>query len=253
MDKRTDINVYILTHKELEYGIWDNSLYTPLQVGFADDLYSCRDNTGDNISEWNPLFLELTGIYWIWKNIHTPFKGNCQYRRRLEIPEDFDFEELFKDAKVLAPKPLQLGCPVLMQYALFHNPYDIVTCKNALLELYPDYEDAWNKYIVNGHTLFYSNGFVMRAEDYDTYCEWLFSVLDRTKEKLGFSTVEDVRHHVEEAVESGKINSKARTDVSYQMEIFGFLSERLFTLYILNNFQDRIAVMPYKKMENIPI
>lgn len=253
MDKRKDINVYIYTHKELPYGIWDNSLYTPLQVGFADDLCTCRDNTGDNISEWNPLFLELTGLYWIWKNIHTPYKGACQYRRRLELPEDYDFEELFKDAKVLAPVPLQLGAPVLMQYSMFHNPFDIATCKKALLELYPDYAEDWEKYIVNGYTLFYSNGYIMKAEDFDAYCEWLFSVLNRTKEKLGFNSIEDVRHHVEKAIESGIINARARTDISYQMEILAFLSERLFTLYVLKNFPDKIATIPYKKYEGIRI
>lgn len=52
-----------------------DSMYLPMQVGAsvkkADgktlDLGYTKDDTGDNISEKNPLFCELTGLYWAWK------------------------------------------------------------------------------------------------------------------------------------------------------------------------------------------
>ena len=60
------IRIYTLTHKNFE--IPKDPMYVPLQVGRAtkDDLGYLCDNTGDNISEKNCYYSELTGIYWIW-------------------------------------------------------------------------------------------------------------------------------------------------------------------------------------------
>ena len=38
----------------------------------------------------------------------------------------------------------------------------------------------YDKYIKKGPNLYYSNGFIMKAEDYDRYCEFLYQV-DKSK------------------------------------------------------------------------
>ena len=78
------IRIYTLTHKNFE--IPKDPMYVPLQVGRAtkDDLGYLCDNTGDNISEKNCYYSELTGIYWIWRNVHDlDYVGVCHYRRYL--------------------------------------------------------------------------------------------------------------------------------------------------------------------------
>ena len=58
------------------------------------DSISCdlRDNTGDNISEENEEYSELTGYYWIWKNDTADVVGIEHYRRhflqKLNIEND---------------------------------------------------------------------------------------------------------------------------------------------------------------------
>ena len=49
------------------------------------------DNTGDNISELNGLFCELTGLYWGWKNLSADYIGLSHYRRLYAFPSFLDF------------------------------------------------------------------------------------------------------------------------------------------------------------------
>ena len=56
MQKRDDIQIYELAYNKVNYGLWDNSLYTPLQCGTASnkvDVCDLKDNIGDNISDKN--------------------------------------------------------------------------------------------------------------------------------------------------------------------------------------------------------
>ena len=39
------------------------------------------DDTGENISDKNKYYSELTGIYWVWKNTRQNITGTCHYRR----------------------------------------------------------------------------------------------------------------------------------------------------------------------------
>ena len=46
------------------------------------------DNTGDNISELQPYFSELTVQYWAWKNQDADYYGLCHYRRFLSFSDE---------------------------------------------------------------------------------------------------------------------------------------------------------------------
>ena len=71
-----------MAHKKYEK--LNNDIYIPLQVGAAlhNSLGYHSDNTGDNISERNPYYSELTGLYWLYKNdSDCDITGLCHYRR----------------------------------------------------------------------------------------------------------------------------------------------------------------------------
>lgn len=253
MEKRTDAQIYMFNHKPLEYGVWDNALYTPIEVGAAlrePFMPQIRDNDDpDNISEKNPVYLELTGLYYVWKHCHPEkYKGTIQYRRRFEFPEDYDFDMIFTDHDAVACQPLRLPS-VRLQYCVCHSYTDMQVLEKVVKEMYPEYAEDFDEYITYGTKLYYSNGLIMRAEDYDKYCEWLFSILDRFMVERGWFTNDDVRMAVQEEVREGVRRSTKGED--YQMEICAFLSERLMTLYLRHNC--RVYEMPYKKYEGILI
>ena len=61
--------------------------YIPIRVGSAiaeSDFSFLRDDTGDNISEKNSNYAELTAQYWVWKNYDlsdVDYVWFCHYRR----------------------------------------------------------------------------------------------------------------------------------------------------------------------------
>ena len=72
----------------------EDKMYIPVQVGSEGkaDLGYQKDNEGENISEKNPYFCELTGLYWAWKNLNADYVGLVHYRRYFslnkKIPKD---------------------------------------------------------------------------------------------------------------------------------------------------------------------
>ena len=73
--------IYIATHKEFKVPAEEG--YVPIYVGAEGKQKLCylSDNTGENISQKNKNYCELTGMYWIWKNTNDEYKGMVHYRR----------------------------------------------------------------------------------------------------------------------------------------------------------------------------
>ena len=76
-----DVRMYVMTHKKI--APIASSIYHILHVGKKgkEDLGYPGDDTGDNISEKNTNYCELTGMYWLWKNCNCDIIGICHYRR----------------------------------------------------------------------------------------------------------------------------------------------------------------------------
>ena len=130
-EKRTDAQIFVLCYKKVDYNIPNNSLYTPLQCGSEinkENVCDVKDNTLDNISEKNECFAELTGTYWLWKNVCKNYKyiGQCQYRRQMLLNETTDFDSLFKHYDIICGVPLRFGATVYQQYDKCHNIDDLI-------------------------------------------------------------------------------------------------------------------------------
>ena len=241
------MKIFIIGYKPTEYGYWCTPPYVPLQVGFEEDFLKLRDNIGDNIAEWNSVYSENTGIYWVWKHCDDDIIGVCQYRRRIKVPDG-----AFDRYDVVVSQHLRTIPTVRKQYELFHGKYDFDLVKKIIEEYFPDYLEKYYEVIEEGHSLHHSNNFVMRRELFNGYCSFLFFVLGEFFRRKGWNTPQEARKGVR-----SEINRRVRGNaqgLDYQCLVGGFLSERLLTLWLAKNVpEDRILEVEMIKMEDTRI
>lgn len=252
MVKRNDVQIYELAFRKVLYGFWDNILYTPIQCGSACNkvnVCELKDNTGDNISDKNYFYSETTGTYWIWKNApHTKYVGQCQYRRRLEFNEDYDFETIFKDHKIIVSRPIFLSMTLDNQLALCHPQIDIKSFENIVYRKFPEYAETFNNVFHRGKILFFSSSYITTWNLFNDYCSFMFHILDEYFTSFGFDNRDRLFGYVKNRMPK-TIDFRIKP-LEYHMLIGGFLQERLFTTWVLNNFdKDDIYYKDFKFME----
>ena len=106
-----DIQILIAAHKECKVPE-KKDFYLPILVGAKGKKNIegfIRDDEKVNISEKNPYYCELTGLFWAWKNLDSDYVGLSHYRRYFteskKIPKEedkkFDLFELGYNVYVL--------------------------------------------------------------------------------------------------------------------------------------------------------
>jgi hypothetical protein len=243
MQRKMDDHIYVMTHKpftpprdplyqsvHVGRSLWlkehgyelspvaeESAVQDKKQIAERDDLLRFRgDDTGDNISDQNCYFSELTGMYWVWKNVHSDVVGICHYRRYL-LDHDgrlFNHESIaaaLKEYDVITTKNLQLNFPYNEGFASHHKPIYLETTAEVLGELYPEYYATFNRLVREKHTYF-GNMLIMKKTLYDEYMEWLFAILFGVQKRV-----------------------KVEEEDSYHRRIFGFISEFLQYVWIVKN------------------
>lgn len=272
--KSNDVKIFSLCYEKKNFDFLDDAVITPLQVGAANGTNVCatKDNTGDNISRGNYYYIENTGTYWIWKNVNAKYKGQMQYRRPLSgVSDEMKFDEVFSKYDVITcepfhhpshktptkEEPMVIDADTVEQgYAFSHCIDDLIILEMVISMYYPEYLDSYYKYIKHGPNLYYSNGFIMKSEDFDRYSEFLFNCLNGYLRLADIKSEKELMDHVKYNIEVGKYPRFTDTKnvppqaIKWQCSIGGFLSERLWTLWLQHNFSDeKILKLPYIKME----
>lgn len=200
--------VYVATHAQ-SINQFD-SYEVPIQTGAAlsDAILSpIRDNTGDNISTQNRTFCELTALYWIWKNDHHAIKGLSHYRRRF-ITTAERIETALTSHDLILPPPYYFRDSLLNEYRKFHIFSDLERVTQIAESLTPDIHPILCR-VMESNQLFPYNMWIAPEAIWNDYCEWLFQILFLAEKEIDLT---------------------GRTP--YQQRVFGFLSERLFNVYI---------------------
>ncbi len=211
------LRVIVASHKP--YAIPPGDIYVPVQVGAAGKPTIpgfLRDDAEDGISERNPTFCELTGLYWAWKNLKADALGLAHYRRHFRgahgIATEEDFVRLLSKHDVILPNPRNYWIETTYsQYVHAHHAADLDVTRAILAERHPGFVDAFDAVMksTKGHRF---NMFVMKRLVLDEYCAWLFDVLFELERRLDISSYS-----------------------AYDARVFGFVGERLLDVWIRAN------------------
>lgn len=200
------------------------------------------DNTGDNISEKNKSYCELTTQYWAWKNTDYDYYGFCHYRRFFSFSKEalketqwgtVECEYLseatqkklclnrksvekyvegydFLIAKAIPTK--QLGAKTIRKHydnarELYVKDFDCMM--DIIREKYPDIY-PWAEKYSKGGVSYPCNMFIMKKAIFQEYNEFLFDVLDEFEKRTDLT-----RYCVQ------------------SLRVTGHLAERLLGIYYL--------------------
>ena len=217
-----DIKIYVVCHKP-SY-VPENPYLYPIQVGTAlngTKLPGMRhDDEGDNISQKNKTYCELTAQYWAWKNEDADYYGFFHYRRYLafdpslnkddgwgNIAYDRISEEAIQEMK-LQPEVMRAlitkydvisvrgrryprvktegkAMDVYHEYGMvpFQHREDLDITLQILKEKYPEYAQTADEYMKSG-SAHECNMFIMKKEVYRKYCAWLFDILFEAEKQI---------------------------------------------------------------------
>ena len=222
------IRVYKMMHhkdKALQTEYFDPDYMFLLQVGAAnadERVAMASDNLGDNISEKNGNYSELTGLYWIWKHQMSRsdkemYIGLAHYRRILQLSKDDELRLLDNDIDVVLPYPMLYEPDIEVHHERYLSEDEWSAVLQALEELQPEYDDAFKVILKQGY-LYNYNIILAKAQVLDDYCSWLFPILFR----------------IEQIVDPDGTREPNR--------FIGYVGETLETLYFMYNKQElRIA------------
>ena len=256
----TDLTIYVVTHGPEPLLV--NDLYQPIRVGLSQNEVVpegyLADRTGKAISEKNANFCELTAAYWITYNApETSYVGLCHYRRYFNPYNPvWNFkpskqkkvnEAEFLNTKLVTTAPqkqqklmvgwlqqydLILPVPYQMrndqkqyislteQYAQDHDVNYLELTKKIIVEMYPEMKNSVRNYLDEAPSNFHmGNMMITSRELWISYHERMFPILFRLEEQIEIPAD------------------------TYQQRIFGFISERLVTLYFYHHAY-RIKQLP---------
>lgn len=242
------VRLFVTTHKNVNR--FESDIMQPVQVGLHEGSYrfpwAFHDDEGENISDRNPRYCELTTQYWAWKNVDADYYGFCHYRRYFDFSDTLHKENPYgeiMDDYIDAKAAKEYGLDdtnierVVRQYDVITTPFgdltkiidkhgtpralweaapllhddDMLRCYRILCKMYPDYKEDADAFFT-GNKACFCNMFIMKKEIFFDYCSWMFPILEEFDKNTSYSD------YSKEAL---------RTP--------GHLSERLLNIYLMHH------------------
>lgn len=216
MTERPSVKIVVSCHKP--FPIPDSDVYLPVQVGAINAAAipgMQPDDEGENISERNFTFCELSAQYWAWKNLNADYVGQCHYRRyfcfgeamgecddhaQIVVPHltNETAHQLALDDSALISQEVQRAdittahwwdvrgvktprgasrnvAEHMTSYGLYSYD-DLEVLKQVVRDRRPEYFDDLEAYLAGDRYLGY-NCFVMRRAAFEELCSFEFDVL----------------------------------------------------------------------------
>ncbi len=177
-------------------------------------------------------------MYWAWKNIkklypNLEYIGLNHYRRYFSFDKKdilFDvinkpeneiknyklnikrLSSLIRKGYTIVSRCMIYPFPEYLNYAAFLFSADFRTLRKLIHSICPEYDDSFFELMFRRNAHFGYNMFVMKWEDFDSYCTWLFKILFEAEKQIDISTYKG--HH---------------------RRIYGYMAELLFNVWVINH------------------
>ncbi|MGN8629379.1 DUF4422 domain-containing protein [Lactobacillus amylovorus] len=220
------MKVVIMVAAHKKFPMPDKKGYLPVLVGAAKNyepgIEYQRDDEGENISAKNPNYNELTAVYWAWKNLKDiDAIGLVHYRRLFFDSKPYNLdnvisienvEKLLTKYDVILPKKRNYYIETnYSHYIHAHHKEPLDKTREIIVQYYPNYLSNYDK-VMHRTQAHMFNMFIMKREAFDSYCQFVFSVLKRLEDKIDISD-----YSVQEA------------------RVFGYISELLMDVWLETN------------------
>ncbi len=196
--KEKDIKILVATHKK--YNMPEDDIYLPINGGAKGKKVEYQgDDEGENISEKNPYYCELTSLYWAWKNLDNEYIGLAHYRRHFATKRAYFsnankrmkkvlskemVNKLLEETDIILPKKRKYYIENLYSHYA-HTMYaeTLDETRKIIEEKTPEYIEEFYK-LHKRTSAHIFNMFIMKKELLDKYCEWLFDILFELERRL---------------------------------------------------------------------
>lgn len=186
----------------------------PIQAGAANTKERvCELNDYDGFSESisidNYRYGEFSAVFWMWKNVDTPWIGISHYRRIYNVSDEYIAQLLDEKTDIITLKPISRNQDVSVkeQYRLDHYGYDWDVVMKLLHKSFPQFAEFADT--IYDKPLFHPYAMsIMRKELFDEFCGMAFGI---------------IRDFI--------VESAVKTD-KYQRRDIGFLLERMLSAFV---------------------
>ena len=243
------VRIIIAAHKKTQ--LPKDDIYLPVFVGAAMRDGAAipgyvPDNQGDQISAKNPMYSELTGLYYAWKNLGADTLGLVHYRRYFEgkrhrkaaadgkTPEAFrkvlcgeELQSILEKSDIVLPKKQHYYIETIYShYAHTHDSRHLDVTREIIREKYPEYTEAFDR-VMKARSAHMFNMMIMKEPYLSVYCAWLFDILGELEKRF-----------------------RLEENTDYQRRYIGRIAEILINVWLDRSVEEgriareRIAVLP---------
>ena len=254
-ESKLNLKIIVSCHKPAKLIL--NDYFLPIQLGAVRAKTKLKgmiqDDKGDNISDLNPMYCEMTAQYYAWKNMDLDYYGFCHYRRYFSFAKKKYIEDEYGNILESYPNDSLTG-----KYAIDEESIRTLVEKNDMViserkdlqklaepastvrehygkashlhiedfdmmlkivdEKYPEYSEVAHRF-AKGHVMCFCNMYILKKELFFKYAEFVFGVLKE------FCKRTDMSRYDTEAL---------RTP--------GHLAERLFNIFLLKMEKERPGI-----------
>lgn len=194
------------------------------------------DDSGDNISDLNPFFCELTAVYWAWKNYDK--LGNPEYIGLNHYRRVFDLNSISNVCngcnEIIVPKPLCFESKnesIKEQFIRNHSEKNSKKLLDVVNKISPSYYNDTIEYFSQKEGYFW-NIFIMKKDIFIEYSNFIFNILFEIHKDMDYSTYS-----------------------TQQARMIGFMAERLTGAFLYSKIKNKInySVLPVIFLKNTDV